>query len=273
MNFGAGGSNGPVIDTVWAVRPDGGDLRVVHTYPSDDLSPPSLQHIGWVNNRAYLDSYGEMGCGDFNLTFVDFLTPHQYTILPGAFTSLGLDPATGTILVLIPKRPADYDYMLPLCGPSPEPGWYLVSVYGAKPMQGLDLEIPPSPDTRDEILGWSPQAKVFFVSAADRLYAVDLSGKVSPIDVPDPRYDVPPAVSPDGEEWAIPGYSGGLWVASPDHSAIEIFTGNVSVATWSPDGSAILFISEGTLYRATAPDYLTVALFEVPAGELEWVMP
>ncbi|HTX91930.1 MAG TPA: hypothetical protein VMC09_12020 [Anaerolineales bacterium] len=274
MNFGVGGSNGPEVDKVWAVRPDGSDLRVVQTFPNNNQETPALGSIEWVNNQAYIESFGMLGCGAFGLTFVDFLTPHQYTLLPGPFSSAALAPGAGILLIAIPDKSKDYEYMSALCGPSPQPGWYLMSVYGNKSPQRISLDVPASPDTNDKILTWSPQAKVFFASISEHLYAVDLKGKVTAIDVPNDSYDASPVVSPNGQDWAIPAYEQGLWITSLASPARQVFIGPVTDALWTPDGAALLFTSDDVLYRAAAPDYQPVALANIPESGLEgWMMP
>ncbi len=285
MQYGVGGGNGPIIDALWAVRPDGSDLHTIQTYPHGSEAPPTL--LGWVNNRAFVEYYSELGCGYRGLTFVNIETSSHYTLIPGAMGPLALNPKTGTALVLIPQIVNEYDY-LPYCGTTPEPGVYLLSVFGSKPPMKVALDAPTSSDLFYYFSYWSPETGLFFLATKDRVYTINLSGNVKLTDIPNvfssgaypPNIPaIIPKLSPDGREWAI--YSpNGLSIASSDHPIQNIFPGPVDDALWSPDGSALFFVSNSRIYRAAVGSYQSVELAgPIPTEDtsnewqLSWVMP
>jgi hypothetical protein len=288
MHYATGGSNGPAIDKIWAIRPDGSDLRVVHSFPEDDLNPPFLHLVSWVNKRTYLEAYSALGCGDYNLTMVDILNPSLKTILPGVFNSAALDPESGTVLVMVPKIPDEYAYVEEMCGNTTGPGLFLISLFGTGTTQIIPFDLPAEPDGVDHVLSWSSTAQLFFVFNNDGIFTVDLQGQISSVDIPT-TYSIYttrdlnnlPIVSPNGQEWAFFNLSReGLWIASHAHPTLEIFHGRIEDALWMPYGSTILFISEEMLYRAAGPDYEVTQLggpllrlagaYEI---YMDWVMP
>jgi WD40 repeat protein len=264
-----GGSSGPSVDNVWAVRPDGSDLHTVPGNPLETNGTPIL--LGWLSGQSYVEYYSLLGCGNQHITFVDILTPHQHSPVPGAFVAAALDPSSGNSLVLIPEQPEYMD-----CGPSPDPGLYLISVYGNKPPQLITLD-PSVGEYAANVYGWSPTARLFFASSDKGPITVDLKGKVSPLDVPIGAWH--PEGSPDGRQWALFGPDG-IWIGSAHQPSHQVSAEHVFDALWLRDSSGLLFYSGRYLYRALAPDYQVIRLAG-PLPELEtyreaqltWVMP
>jgi len=268
MEYGKAGTHGPIIDSIWAVRPDGSGLREVHSYPGGQSGPPILTR--WINGRSYVESYDDAGCGMNKLTYVDILSPVEYSLIPGAFNSADLDPGSGTLLSLI-NPPANLEN----CGPFPDPGWYLLSVFGDKPRQKVPFQIPTRADESGQILGWSPAAQLFFISSNNNLYTVTLKGEVTVLNIS--GIDSLPEVSPDGVEWAIFNPAGGgLWIASPYYPTITVYQGAVETALWAPDSSTLYFVAGNVLYRADPPNYqpgIIAGPFDGSDYRLSWVMP
>jgi len=280
MNFGSGGSSGPTLGSVWVVRPDGSDLHIGYTYP--DNWDTQLISLGWLNNNSYIEYYSRLGCGIQGLTFIDVISSQHYHIIPGAFASTALDPATGTLLTMVtpPFDPAI------TCGSSPLPGLYIISAFENKPTVKISYEeIVGSGDTL-QVLGWSSLAHVFFINSGNGVFTVNLKGQITPIDVPniysndfsmasDPNELF--KVSPDGRNWAMFSPDG-LWIASTYQPSINISSNTIDDILWALDGTGLLFVSNNTLYRAFLPDFHATAIAgPFPPGNypvnLNWVMP
>ena len=282
MYWGEGGGSGPTIDSVWAVRPDGNDLHQIRIYPGGSIDPP--HRIGWVNDHAYVDVYGNLRCGMYGLTFVDVQDSSHYSLVPGLMRMLAFDPNTGTVLAGVSVIPSG-DQRYGDCGPKMDPGFYMISVFGGKAPQKLNLEAPQLNDPSNYFLEWSPTAKRFFTASNAGVSSIDLNGRVSAIDLSPQTFDVFwtgldfVRASPAGTEWVLYNQQG-LWLVSPNQPVRPIFTaGRVTDVLWLPDGSAFLFMSENVLYRyaeaAGEVEKLTIPIStqEYTSWKLSWIMP
>jgi len=282
MPWGKGGSSGPTIDSVWAVHPDGNGLHQIQTYPGGSIDPP--HRIGWVNDHAYVDVYGNLRCGLYGLTFVDVQNSSHYSLVPGPMQMLAFDPNTGTALVGVSEIPSG-DQRYEGCGPKMDPGFYMISVSGRCAPQKLALEAPPRNDPSNYFLEWSPTATRFFIASDAGVSSIDLNGRVSAVDISPQTFDVFwtgsdfVRASPAGTEWVLYNQQG-LWLVSPNLPVRPIFTsGRVSDVLWLPDGSAFLFMSENVLYRyavaAGKVEKLTIPILpqDYTFLKLSWIMP
>ncbi len=278
MYWGQGGPS-PLIDGIWAVRPDGSGLQEVLEHPIQSPFP-----VGWANNHAYVSISGNIMCGLHGLTLVDVQNGSHYTLVPGPLQKLAFDPSSGTALVGIGEI-ADDNLRYKGCGPRMEPGFYLLSIFGDKPPQKLALEAPPADyGGPNYFVEWSPEAKRFFTASSAGLKSIDLKGQVAGLDISPQEFDVFWAwpvfmkSSPNGMEWAFFNQKG-LWLASADAPIKQLYSGDVNDILWLADGSAFLFMDLNKLYRFTLGDPKpvqvadTLSRQEYPHWQLSWVMP
>lgn len=167
-----------------------------------------------------------------------------------------------------------------------------MSAFGNPPPRQIAYEGIVGSGNVPQVLGWSATAHVFFMSAGNGIFTVNLEGQITPVDIPNiyssnTLYSNVNGqatvfkVSPNGREWALFS-SEGLWIASPDHPSKQISLDSIDDVLWSPDGSALLFIANATLYRVNLPDYQVQTLAgpfstgdsgNTGSFKLAWVMP
>ncbi len=270
LNAGLGGSSGPTLDSVWAVRPDGSDLHQVDT---GSQSAPRI--LGWLDNQRYLQYYSELGLGIHDLELINIYNT-QKSRITDTFSQAAYNPSSGSLLVTISdcQNPT-------LCHSDRPPGDYLFSLRRSTDPQTIDLGIT----YWEEVLS-SPENGLIFISTGAGVKAVDPQGKVTSLDYPDPFRPSQPCISPDGEQWMIRA-DNGFWIETLQGQPSKYNEPEVGAeCLWAPDGSYFLTYvyridAQGnrlvTLERATAPDFNLTGLIgpflnEDPLG-IAWVQP
>lgn len=243
---------------VWAVRIE--DMEVLDFY--DPTGSGSERIIGWVNDQTFVVYSWDAVCGPKNLRAFNIET-QEVTILWGeSFRAIAFD-SSGSGAVLSSNDGT--------CEPAGGAGMYVVPINGNSPMRFLEDTGP--------LVTWSTEANLFLASGnfGSWFIAVDSHGQYIDLDKP-AEANVFPAVATGSKDLAWSGKS--LWIGpllgSIENPPKEIFSGAVKTVTWTPDGEAVLFLSESGLYIAHKPDYtphLIAEGFDVKGEDSDWVNP
>jgi Tol biopolymer transport system component len=260
LNIGRGGSDGPRVESIWSVQLDTLDLYQVEntsTYP---------YFMGWINETTFVQHYDNLCVGNNFIRAVNVTGAYSFSLFGGSYQSAALDPVSGTLLVKVQEAYGD------ICNPSHAPGLYLVSIRG----EGTSKQINLEDGGQSDVLTWSPEANLFFVSSGRNMIAIDLQGNATIISVPEST--TPPIVSPDGQDWAVNAsrYNDGLWITSLHGKSNLIWDKEALNPIWSPDSSTLYFFSGEFLYQATRPDYKVKQIagpFQYPGSKFYWVTP
>ena len=260
------------IAGVWLAPVDGSRPKLL--FESRFASEKGFENRhGWLSETRYAASSESAWCPATDLRIVSTEDGDQSPIWQGSFFDASLDPATATFLILIPDD--SYPWTYEECAPHEAPALYILSL-SDRSTQSLGLFNPSGlnyPTVR-----WSEEAQLFFVDTDQGLLAVSRAGDLMPIH-PDLGF---PAVSPDGQLWALPHASGeGLWLAGAHTSPYPIFNGEVGPVTWAPDGSALFFLGQSdwrldtsTLYIARPPDFAPrLVLEDIPLEARTGITP
>jgi hypothetical protein len=254
--FGTGA--GMNMTGVWAVRTE--DMEVLDLY--NPSGSGSERIIGWVNNQTFVVYSWDAVCGSKEVRAFNIETNEVTDLWGESFRAIAFDPS-GSGAVLTSNDG--------ICEPAGGTGMYHVPADGGQPQRFLDDTGP--------LVVWSPEAKLFLASGnfGSWFIAVDNHGQYIDLDKP-AEANVFPAVATGSNDLAWSGKS--LWIGpllgSIENPTREIFSGAVHTVTWTPNGGAVLFLSDSGLYLALKPDYTPYLISEELEASSEysgWVYP
>jgi len=263
--------SGPPYDVrdVWAAEAGGDEVRRIYEVGEDSWTETV---VGWLDAETYVTySYGEDDAMA-DCAMVPILTPHRLRtvdLLAGGsrllreahFTQVAWDPSRG--LALVGFEPDEY------CPAPPETprGLRLIDA-----RTGSEMVV--TEDEAFEVRG-SPELDLFLAGTETGILAISPTGEFFDLLVPDGAAG-PPQPAPGGDlAWVGDGLWVGALLSSLDDPPRQVFPRPTSFATWAPDGSGLLFFTEGALVYAGRPDFSPVLVAETMSDPLgyDWVMP
>lgn len=236
-NFGTGAGYSNAGS--WVVSRDGTVLVDTTTGNGSD------EALGWQDSSRLIIGSWSQPCGLGFLRSYNLDLSEYSDIWPYYLEDFTYSPSTRQLLVAVPPDLAS-------CVEGGQPtGLYLYTEVSEEPSmisdQGLTF-LAPDPSMPDAFLLYDDNNTLYRLSPPNTLNALT--------DAPSRRYDY----SPEVDLWLWYGdwqESTGLWVGGLLGNRTKIYEQAVADATWSPDGSAIIFLGEGdgTLYRAQRPTF------------------
>jgi hypothetical protein len=255
-SFGSGA--GINMGGVWAVRAE--DQEVLDLY--DPSGSGSERIIGWVDPQTFVVYSWDAACGPKGLRAFNIETQEVTNLWVESFRAVAFDPS-GAAAVITSNDGA--------CSPASGAGMYHVPVDGGPPLRFLE-------DTGPRVV-WSQAANLFLASGdfGSWFIAIDSHGQFIDLDKPAEANDFP-AVSPANKDLAWFGKA--LWIGpllgSIESPPVEITSGPIHTATWTPDGGSVIFLTESGLYIAHKPDYTPYLIAEglgYQVGYTGWLYP
>jgi hypothetical protein len=253
-NFGSGA--GYNMGGAWAAQAD--DSGVVHLYEPEDGDQTIY---GWLTPTTFVVSSWNPECGDHNIRSYDIESKVKRTILDACFLSAALEAESNHILVTITEtnvascdcKKVEY-----------QAGVHLISMDRITPTW-IYAENAYNPQ-------WLEYADMFVVAASD-VIGFRLNGER--VAFPPEVADLYPVISSPEGPWAYASTGGdhapGLWIDGLYEPPVRIFEEPVQTVLWVPDGSSLLFISNGDFYVANAPGYEPVFIADLSARDAAWV--
>jgi hypothetical protein len=247
---------------IWAARADGSQVKRLYRVEGSWVDPV----LGWLDPQTYLtyslDFTKPPAWPPFRLRTIDLQTGQSVLLHEAYFTQAAWDPI----------------HHVALLGFAPD-GW---TEFPGDTPRGLQLLEANSGKvtvlSSDDVLEvrWSPELELFFAATDNGQFVIDpRTGELRPLAPPDGVFGLP-VPSRSGElAWT----GDGLWVGalSPAEAALprQVLTRPTSYAAWAPDGSGLLFFTEGALAYAEQPALLpslVAEMIEVPSQHF-WVFP
>ncbi len=250
----------------YAAKPDGTEVITVGNGMKERGDEKLL---GWAADDQAVMASGFWWCGYYDLRTVNIENGKKVTIWADQFDTMAYDPASKKALIWVsPDALADAE-----CGPTTEPGLYLVSISDGERVKVTSFESY----IMIFDIEWVEAAYSFVLDLNDRWALVSPDGDVQFI-------QEQPIFSPDGALVALVGSEGmSLQVSDLQNAVIDIQTsGSVLYPTWSPDGTRLFFFIENgdnryDLYLALAPDYAPFLVAEGLYGKYDeppvWILP
>jgi hypothetical protein len=232
------------LDGAWAVRASDGEVLAQPTPKG-----PALHFAGWLDDTHYATFDSDENCYSKNLRSVDVTTGRTAPIMSNSFYyGIARSPDSGAFLFAGAAG----------CADSPGEGVFLLPAGETTPVKLLDK--------RAYEVEWLPESGVF-QAYPEALFSADGSTKYLP-----PAYDSSfhPALSQKGyQAWeVIENRKGRVQVSTDGTSWKSILEGLVDAMAWDPaTGETLLVVlDDGTLYRASYPDFAPVRMGSMPGG-------
>jgi len=250
------------VQEEWAARADGSQVKSLYQLEGSWVDPV----LGWLDPQTYvtysLDYAGAPSWPPYRLRAVDLLTGGSHLLHEAHFTQVAWDP--GRKMALVGFAPDEFSYF----PPETPTGLRLIDA-----QTGAETIV-----TEDEALDalWSPELDLFIAATETGILAIQpTTGEFIDLLIPEGAVG-PPQPSQGGDlAWVGDGLWVGTLLSSLDDPPRQILSRPTSFATWAPDGSGLLFFTEGALVYAASPDFSPVLAAETmsdPAAH-DWVMP
>ena len=251
-SFGTGA--GMAMVGLWAI-----DMQTREAVMLERLESGGEVFLGWTDGSHFLIHSWGAACTAYNMRVVDASDGAQRVVVDGCFSAAAYNPRDQVGLMSV----ADFNVENCMCGiPLAEAALY-----------AFYLDQEPIPMSRSEVyqIDFLPKGNVFAFQPVDEPYAVyDAFGTVLVVP-PEVAGLKPFPASPDGYwAWYRPLLSddgGELWVTLNNEKPVLLTSSSSGKPAWSDDGQTLYYLEDKTLFKASAPDFVPVAVPGV-TGEL-----
>ncbi len=261
INIGRSGTD--LVAGLWAASANGNDVRL--------LVPGDANVVDWLSPSLALVDHWAMGCDSYDLDLLDLRSGTASTVWRGSFLSAAVNPDAGVVLLGSPYEEAEGDPFLWECPPDYPQGLYVIRLPGGTTQRIGEFNWDGMPFHNIQWLSSRQQFMIYHYPRYSRFTLISPQG-----DTVQGEFDMfsPPVFSPSGQLWMTnPGPT--LQVFSPGEGLVGVVSGSFCSATWRPDGEAIFFSDESSLYIAEAPEYEPVLALSGMTGlcdsEMVWV--
>ena len=265
FTFGTGA--GASMEALWVYDFQSNQAQLLETLESN-----GEDFLAWTdNNRFWINSWGRLCGGAYNLRIVDATNLDQQVIVEEGFTVAAYDPENQFGMYSVA-------YSYDNCGSSKslEPG---LMIFGESvPVLGADGPIIGEIGNKkyEGIIAYDirfiPQGNLFTLygeAGLEHIYYKGPFGYITLEILPEVK-GLAPHPSPTGEYWAWASRTlTGLWVTENNSNPMELSPMFTGVPVWSQDGQTIYFFENNRLFSASASQFSTGTLVvEIPAGEI-----
>ena len=255
-SFGTGA--GMAMVGLWAV-----DMQTREAVMLERLESGGEDFLGWADDSHFLIHSWGPACSGYNMRIVDAASGDQETVVEGCFSAAAYNPRDKVGLMSV----ADFNVENCMCG-TPLAEAALYALYeDSEPVimwysEAYDIE-------------YLPEGNVFAFQPVDEPYAVYSGLGISEVLPPEVTGLKPFPASPDGY-WAwysevFSDASGLLWVTLDKENPVLVTSNFSGTPAWGDNGQTIFYIEHNQLYKASAPDFVPVAVPGV-SGELKDVV-
>jgi hypothetical protein len=244
---------------IWTAQADKDSVKTLYT-PTPDAAE---MIVGWVDDETFVVYSWSQPCGPNNLRTYNVESKKSVILWSEPFNDIALDSSSDTIVLTSGDRS---------CAPEDGVGTYFIPVFGGKP-QRVGEDTGP-------IVVWSSAGEIFFVSGgghAEWVLGVDTFGQIVDIDRPSGGFYYP-VISPRSNYLFWSGHSPHIGSIDNSIPTTEYFDESIQKAAWTPDGQAVIFVTESGLYIAHQPDFKAILIspdikLQLTNDYMEWLYP
>ena len=239
---------GFLVDGVWAAAADGSGVKLLY---EPDLSRDEVI-VGWMDAVTVLVYTDDYNCGENNLRILNVESGEERVMWPDYFSHVAFDPVSLATILAVNDDKAR-------CNGDSQSGIFFTEGGSSLPYRVLEDEVTT--------LQWSPAGGVFFAQSEFGPLAVSTLGGILDLSppVPDITRGLPiPSEATRNRAWIGSELWVGELLSTIDNPPRQVYIGEVSRATWGPEGQHLLFLADAWLYVASEPELIPVRVGDVP---------
>ena len=259
--FSATGSGTQDVEKIWAADVDT-DVLIPLSEPQGEMEVV----LGWQSADQVLLASRSEACGLFAVRRAVLPGDRDTPLVESCLSAAAYDRESGSLLAAAGAAQIENCS----CGePLKQAGVYMLP--GSQGQLRLIAALKDVSDIR-----WEAGVRQFFTFTSTG-WTPSFTPQGLRIEPPYNVSGLLPVHAPvsDLTAWSGTGTHSGVWVAGPMETPRRIFTADTVQATWRPDGAALFFFSNGTLYQAAAPDFKPELLSRVEGSTIQavWAVP
>ncbi len=242
---------GFAMEGIWAAEADGTSVRSL--YPIPENSGDEVIH-GWLSEDEFVVSTWNAIYGDQALRTYNIQTGETRMIIENPFTTLALDPGTGTVLYYVDRYTAQ--------DPA-DSGFFKFHID-----TGTTTVLTEEP-TR---FAWDSASGSYLIITESRTFSMTPGGAetIFPSEI-----RTFPVFLPGSDRWAAAQGGAelpGIWASTSDGSVLKLSQEPFSGVSWTPDGGLIAYGSPGLAYAPPGLDtFIQTGTESLLVSEAVWL--